>query len=106
MSETPIPFPQKGVPDRRFKPGQIVWLKSGSPAMTVNDLGNPPSVTVDWFDVDHMACRDAFHHDQLTLAPRVYPSSVVVPEIADAMLRHGDAVATKPKQDNGEKPSG
>lgn len=107
MSETPIPFPQKGLSaanagERRYKAGEIVWLKSGSPALTVNDLGSPPTVTVDWFDFDHCACRDAFHQDQLTTTPKTYPSSVE-PSGFFGTLMGRTATITKPAE---EKPGG
>lgn len=100
MTDTTVTkFPQKGEPANggaktRFTPGQIVWLKSGSPALTVSDLskGIHPNVTVDWFDVDHCACRDAFHQDQLTTDPRAYPSSVVLPHMFESDLRKPSAV--------------
>lgn len=108
MGDTPIPFPQKGVAadagaaNSRFTPGQVVWLKSGSPALTVNgtDRGGV-YVTVDWFDIDHCACRDVYHQDQLALGPHLWPSSVVVPEIRDFDLRH-----PQPQDNATEAPNG
>lgn len=111
MSDSPIPFPQKGASmdasaKARFHPGQIVWLKSGSPALTVGfPDARPNIVAVDWFDVDHCACRDVFHIDQLTDNPKCYPSSVVIPEIADILMRHRVDVVGKLDQDNEEVPS-
>lgn len=59
---------------RPFEVGTLVYLKSGSPAMTVSDLnsGNRSYVvTVDWFDLDHFAHRNEYHKDQLTTEPSV-----------------------------------
>jgi uncharacterized protein YodC (DUF2158 family) len=101
MSET-IPFktkpnPQdnsKGQPSlgeatsNSFSPGTVVWLMSGSPAMTVSGLRKGVSglrkgniVSVDWFDVEHYAHRCEYDVAQLTTAPMTFPSSVVIPNL-------------------------
>ncbi len=52
-----------------FETGTVVYLKSGSPPLTVSDVRVKPNiVTVDWFDVDAYAMRGEFHKDQLTLS--------------------------------------
>lgn len=114
MSDATIPFPQKptikpdeGGAKRQFAVGQVVWLRSGSPALTVSGLRTKPGTTsVDWFDVDHMACRDTFDEDQLTENPHVYPSSVVVPEIADTLLRRREVAIAKFDHQNEDETRG
>lgn len=83
---TPPPFPA----------GSVVWLRSGSPAMTVSDLTNKPGiVTVDWFDADHCCHRNDFHFSQLTDSPVAWPSSVVLPNLMAGDLRNAPDVTER-----------
>ena len=48
-----------------LKSGVIVWLKSGSPAMTVHSLARPNMWICSWF-VGTKAFHETYHADQLT----------------------------------------
>jgi uncharacterized protein YodC (DUF2158 family) len=61
------------VSEKRFPVGAVVYLKSGSPAMTVTTLNYPNQntiVEVEWF-VGGDLKRDAFLVDSLTDDPNV-----------------------------------
>jgi uncharacterized protein YodC (DUF2158 family) len=47
-----------------FPPGTVVWLKSGSPKMTVSDT-DAKTVWCSYFD-DNKLYRETFNHEQLT----------------------------------------
>lgn len=49
----------------QWKDGTIVWLKSGSPKMTIKDTLNGGSVVCTWF-VDREPKQHTFTPDQLT----------------------------------------
>lgn len=62
VDDKPLPFPV----------GSVVWLKSGSPPMTVTTIAgglrsfrNTPLVDVEWFAGDKL-CRDSFLAPSLT----------------------------------------
>lgn len=40
-----------------FYPGQLVWLKSGSSSMTVNEMSSKGQATCVWFDYDRSPQR-------------------------------------------------
>ncbi|MEV3802094.1 DUF2158 domain-containing protein [Aeromonas veronii] len=40
-----------------FYPGQLVWLKSGSSSMTVNEVSSKGQATCVWFDYDKSPLR-------------------------------------------------
>lgn len=48
-----------------IKTGTIVWLKSGSPAMTVGELTSKDYYYCHWFDGSSVK-KEIFHVDQLT----------------------------------------
>jgi len=48
-----------------IKSGMIVWLKSGSPEMTVNSLARPNVWICQWF-VGTKLCNGQFRSEQLT----------------------------------------
>jgi uncharacterized protein YodC (DUF2158 family) len=51
-----------------YKVSDVVFLKSGSPPMTVSDLARTDGlITVEWFDGATLH-RDCFHPEQLCLA--------------------------------------
>ena len=56
--------------------GMIVYLKSGSPRLTVSLLERADIVEVDWFDGAEVK-RDGFHPDQLTLDDPSMPDSMI-----------------------------
>ena len=51
----------------KFPVGTIVYLKSGSPPLTVSDMPgvNEDCIQVEWFD-GNQPRRDVFHQDSLT----------------------------------------
>ncbi len=55
--------------------GDVVWLKSGGPAMTVVDVDNETSLSsVVWFIDGKVVERDIFYHSNLTKEdPNVKP---------------------------------
>lgn len=85
-----IAFAKKGGPpiERPFPTGAVVYLKSGGPPLTVNELPGtkPLVVSVDWFDTDGYAHRSEYHQDQLTL---VESSMFLIPDGEGQRLLYG-----------------
>lgn len=117
MNETILPFggtkpkqgsaggmpAQGGDPNtvrRHFPVGLVVWLKSGSAPMTVSHerskTNDAAVVVVDWFDTEHFSHRSAFHYEQLTEVPTVWPSTVLLPSVSSSLIREG--AETEPDQ--------
>lgn len=51
-----------------MKVGDVVRLKGGGPAMTVEQI-DPELVSVAWFDCDNVLRRESFSKDLLTTEP-------------------------------------
>ena len=52
----------------KFKPGDVVRLRSGGPKMTVKkDVALKQHVRATWFDEKHDFLEETFHEDQLEL---------------------------------------
>lgn len=102
------------LPFNPYKIGDLVWLKSGSPCMTVAEPegnGKPvigaaathAMVPAEWFDVDLFLHRSEFHQDQLTRDPAIYPNSVV--GVSFAMLE-GSPVKANAREQVGTQDTG
>jgi uncharacterized protein YodC (DUF2158 family) len=58
-----------------LKIGDVVWLKSGSPSMTVRYIDKDDIITCDWFD-GNKNDQSRYHSDQLidkNPSPRIMP---------------------------------
>jgi uncharacterized protein YodC (DUF2158 family) len=53
-----------------FKPGDIVQLKSGGPAMTISSSGSGDAYICEWFKG---ASKERAHFSEATLQPYVAP---------------------------------
>lgn len=49
-----------------FKEGDVVYLKSGGPAMTITEISDGDSVWCNWFDKDQKLQGQAFIRSSVT----------------------------------------
>ncbi|MCS3833239.1 uncharacterized protein YodC (DUF2158 family) [Aeromonas veronii] len=76
-----------------FYPGQLVWLKSGSSSMTVNEVSSKDQATCIWFDYDQSPLRYEKKLPFHVLSSLPVPAEDFAPRVGD--FKVGDVVSLR-----------